>query len=173
MVTLLARMSPVIDGDWLSIDPVRVGRVPASVGTPACYVTVSDAGEPVLRVDVHPCDPDCYTFQDAIVWRGNLVVGFGSYVHAISVADRSTVTLALKGYFGYLYPTPDYLLIASGEQLLRMEPDRSILWESCLGIDGVVVHEPGPPVIRGKGEWDPPGGWEPFSVSAADGKPTS
>ena len=164
-------MSAVVDGDWLSLDPVRVGRVSAGVGTPARYVTVSEDDEPVLRVDVYPYDPDCYTFQAAIVWRGNLIVGFGSYVHAVSVADRSTVTLALKGYFGYLYPTQDYLLIASGEQLLRMEPDRSILWKSDLGIDGVVVHEPGPPIIRGEGEWDPPGGWEPFAVFSADGKP--
>jgi len=167
-------MSEVIDDDWLSMEPVRVGGVPAAVGTPACYVTVVDYDKPILRVDVYPYPPDCYPFQDAIVWRGNLIVGFGSYVHAISVADRSTVTIALDSYFGHLYPTRDYLLLASGEGLFRMEPDRSILWKNeDLGIDGVVVHDAGPPIVRGEGEWDPPGGWRPFAVMAADGNPAS
>ena len=121
-------MSEVIDGDWLSMEPVRVGGVPAAFGTPACYVTVVEYDKPILRVDVYPYPPDCYPFQEAIVWRGNLIVGFGSYVHAISMADRSTVTIVLDSYFGHLYPTRDYLLLASGEGLFRMEPDRSILW---------------------------------------------
>lgn len=60
------------------------------------------------------------------------------------------MTVALGSYFGHLYPTADYLLLASGERLFRMEPDRSIRWRSdVLGIDGVVVGEAGPPLIRG------------------------
>jgi hypothetical protein len=52
-----------------------------------------------------------------------------------------------------------------------VEPDRSILSESePLAIDGVVVHKPGPPVIRREGEWDARGGWKQFSVFAAKGK---
>jgi hypothetical protein len=55
-----------------------------------------------------------------------------------------------------MYATRDYLLLASGDRLFRMEPDRSVLWKSeYLGIDGVIVHEPGPIVVRGEGEWDP------------------
>ena len=173
-MTLLARISHVIEGDWLSIDPVRVGPVPPGVGTPACYVTVAEGDTAVLRVDVYPYQPDCYPFQDAIVWRGNLIVGLGSYVHAISMADRSTVTIALESYFCQIHATRDYVLLASGERLFRMEPDRSILWKSeYLGIDGVIVHEPGPTVVRGEGQWDPPGGWRPFALSVADGKSAS
>lgn len=51
-VTLDARISEVIDGDVLSMEPVRVGRVPAALGTPACYVTVVENDRPILRVDV-------------------------------------------------------------------------------------------------------------------------
>jgi hypothetical protein len=173
-LTLLARIAAVIDADWLLVAPIRVGPVPVAVGTPQCYVTLAEDDRPILRVDVYANQPDCYAFQDAIVWRGNLIVGFGSYVHAISMTDHSAVTIALESYFGHLYPTRDYLLLASGERLFRMEPDRSIQWRSeHLGIDGVVVHEPGPTVVRGEGEWDPPGGWRPFAVFAADGKPAS
>jgi hypothetical protein len=137
-------------------------------------VTVTEDDKPVLRVDVYAYGPDSFAFQDAIIWRDNLIVGFGSHVHAIAVADRSTVTIALESYFGHAYPTRDYLLLASGDRLFRMEPDRSILWKSePLGIDGVVVEEPGPAVIRGSGEWDPPGDWRRFAVLAADGTPAS
>lgn len=167
-------MLDVVDAEWLGVESVRVGGVPAAIGTPACYVTVADDDKPVLRVDVHAYGPDCFAFRDAIVWRGNVIVGFGSHIHAISVADCSATTIALESYFGHFYPTRDYLLLASGERLFRMEPDRSILWKSePLGIDGVVVHEPGPTVIRGEGEWDPPGGWRPFAVFADDGRPAS
>lgn len=169
--TLFARMSEVVDGESLSLEPVRIGCVPAGVGTPARYVTVFEHDKPILRVDVYPDPTDCYPFQETIVWRGNLIVGFGRYVHAISLADRSTVTIALDSYFGQLYPTPDYLLLASGNGLFRLEPDRSVLWKKeDLGIDGVVVDDTGPPVVRGHGEWDTPGGWRPFAVMAADGK---
>jgi hypothetical protein len=165
-------MSEVIDAEWLSVESVRVGRVSAAVGTPPCYVTVTEDDKPVLKVEVYPYGPDCFAFQEAIVWRNHVIVGFGSHVHSISVADRSTITVTLDSYFGHLYPTNDYLLLASGERLFRMEPDLSILWRSeALGIDGVVVHDPGPIVVRGEGEWDPPGGWRSFAVFAADGRP--
>ena len=169
-VTTIGRHSVIM----VRVEPVRVGRVPAVVGTPECYVTVAEDDKPALRVDVYAYGPDCLAFQDAMVWRDNLIVGFGSHVHAISVADRSALTIDLESYFGHFYPTPTYLLLASGERLFRMEPDRSILWKSePLGIDGVVVEEPGPAVVRGVCEWDPPGGWRPFAISATDGRTCS
>ena len=71
--TLLARMSGVIDAEWVRVEPVRVGRVPAVVGTPECYVTVAEDDKPALRVDVYAYGPDCLAFQDAMVWRDNLI----------------------------------------------------------------------------------------------------
>jgi hypothetical protein len=166
-----ARISEVIVDHWLRVDPVRVGGVPRGLGTPDRYVTVSDGEVPILRVDVYAYPPDCCPFEDALLWRDNLIIGFGSHVHAVAIANRASSTVALDSYYGYLYPTPDYLLIASGDRLFRMEPDRSILWTTeLLAIDGVVVDDPGPPLIRGEAEHDPPGGWERFAVSAADGR---
>jgi hypothetical protein len=133
-------------------------------------VTVSDAGNPILRVDVHASKPACFAFQEAVIWRDILLIGFGEEVHAVSLSGRSAHTLDLGAYFGRFYPTPDYLLIASGERLFRMEPDGSILWKSDpVAVDGVIVRESGPTVVRGEGEWDPPGGWRPFAISALDG----
>jgi len=165
-----ATISETIEGEWLLVEPIRAGSFLPGAGTPALYVTLS-RGATRFRVDVYPYDPDCYAFQDAIVWRDNLVIGIGSYVHAVSLRDRSVVTIALDDYFGYLYPTTDYLLVASGGSLYRMEPDRTIAWQnSDLAIDGVVVSDPGPPIILGEGEMDPPGGWIPFSLLASNGQ---
>jgi hypothetical protein len=164
-------ISRVIGSEWLHLTPVRVGKIPSGQGTPDCYVTIVDGDRPSLRVDVYAYGPDCFAFTDAIIWRDNLIIGFGSHVHAIALADRSSVTVALGDYYGHFYPTPSYLLVASGTRLFRMEPDRSILWATePIAIDGVVIHDAGPPVVRGEAEQDPPGGWEPFTISAADGR---
>ncbi|MDZ4403681.1 hypothetical protein [Prosthecobacter sp.] len=169
---LAAHLSTTIDEKILPLELVRVGRVPAGLATPDCHVAVSDAGGPIFRVDVHASRPACFAFQEAILWRDILLIGFGEEVHAVSLSDRSAHTLELGAYFGHFYPTADYLLIASGERLFRMEPDRSIRWKSePVGMDGVVVDEAGPTVVRGEGEWDPPGGWRPFAISAVDGSP--
>lgn len=169
---LAAHLSTTIDEKTSRLEPVSVGRIRANLATSDCYVTVFDAGELILRVDVHASRPACFAFQETILWRDILLIGFGDEVHAVSLSDRSAHTVDLGAYFGHFYPITDYLLIASGERLFRMEPDRSIRWRSePVGIDGVVVHEAGPTVVCGEGEWDPPGGWKPFVISAVDGSP--
>ncbi len=168
---LAVHVSHTVNAKTSRLEPVRVGRARAGLATPDCFVTVSDAGEPLFRVDVHASKPACFAFQEAIIWRDILLVGFGEEVHAISLADRTAHTVDLKAYFGHFYPTTDYLLIASGERLFRMEVDRSIRWQSVpLAVDGVIVHESDNTVVRGEGEWDPPGGWQPFTISALDGR---
>lgn len=171
MTATLVRVLPDCCRD---LAPVRVGRVAASTGTPDRYAIVKDESERgILRVDLYAFDASASPFEQVLIWHGNLVVGFEYHVYAVSIADCSVVTVELGlgfGYFGHLYPTPDYLLIASGERLFRMEPDRAILWRTdVLAADGVLVHNCGPPVIVGEAEQDPPGGWAPFAVSAADG----
>ena len=168
-------MAGVLPHGWSGIEPVVVGRPSpdgARTDDPERFVTLADHDRPVLRVDIYKSGPQCCAFEDAILWRDNLIIGFGSWVHAIAIATRKAISIDVDPYFGHLYPTADYLLIASGMRLYRMEPDCSLLWESPnLGIDGVVVHEAGQQLVRGDGEWDPPGGWRPFLLSAHDGKP--
>jgi hypothetical protein len=165
-----AGISEVIGDQWLCLDPVRVGGFPCGLGAPDRFVTVTDGEDPILRVDVYAYPQDCFPFEDVLVWQDNLVIGFGSHVHVVAIANRASCTFALGSYYGHLYPTPDYLLIASGDRLFRMDADRTILWTSgFMAIDGVVVEDSGPPVIRGQAQHDPPGGWKPFSVSAVDG----
>lgn len=157
----------------LRLDPICVGRVPFTLGTASRYVIVMKDNEPLLRIDVYAYSPDCFAFEEVVIWREMVLIGFGGHVHAVSTADRSVVTVELGSYFGHFYPTSEYLLVASGVRLFRFESDRSIRWKSeDLAIDGVVVHDPGSVLIQGEGEWDPPGGWKPFAISAVDGKPS-
>ena len=169
-----AVFSNSLDSDWLRLEPVRIGRVPPSLSTPDRFVTVTVDGQPVLRIDVYSYGPDCFAFEEAIAWRTLVIIGFGSHVHVVSTDDRSVVSVELGAYFCHIYPHRDFVLLASGEHLFRLQPDRSILWKSpTLAIDGVVVREVGSVDILGEGEWDPPGGWRPFAISTANGKSTS
>ena len=99
-----------------------------------------------------------------------MVIGFGAHVHAVSMDDWSATTIPLGAYFGHLYDTADYLLIASAERLFRMKPDRSVRWQSPeLGVDGVVVRSADRAVIRGEGEWEPTGGWRAVARNPVTG----
>ena len=167
---MMVRLSATIERGWEDEPALRVGDA-AAFGrrTPDMHVFVdSTAGR--CRIDVYAPQPDCFAFQEGTIWRDVVFVGFGSYVYAASLLDRTVVSYPLGSYFGYLYPTAAYLLIASGTRVLRIEPDRSVLWTTeALGVDGVIVHDAEPPVIRGAGEWDPPGGWRPFFVDSETG----
>ena len=165
------KLSITLDSRWLQLEPLRVGAVPRGLGTAARHVTLEDAeSRPLLRVDVYCADSEYFLSEDAQMWRENLMIGFGHRVHAVEIASRSVTTIELGCYFCDFYPTDDYLLIASAERVFRMDPDRSLLWRSeCLAVDGVIVHDAGPPLVRGDGECDPPGGWEPFSLDVANG----
>jgi hypothetical protein len=89
----------------------------------------------------------------------------------IQIKQLSVITYALDNYFGHLYAHNDYLLVASGERLLRIQCDGSLAWKSpLLGIDGVIVGNVEDGIIYGSGEWDPPGGWQPFQIRLDSGQ---
>jgi hypothetical protein len=85
--------------------------------------------------------------------------------------DKEIITFNLNNRFCHMYMGKDYLLVASDSHLYSFTPDGSLLWTSEeLGIDGVVVNYFDHEIIKGDGEWDPPGGWQPFVVNANNGK---
>ena len=136
-----------------------------------------DDDRALLRVDVYgDGDEETFTFQDAIVWRNRAFVGFGHRVYVIDPKKKagSEILLGLGsgcGYFGAFYATQDYLLVASGESLLRLSPDGEVLWRAPdLGLDGVVVTSVENGTIQGEGEWDPPGGWRHFAARLDSGE---
>lgn len=168
----VARLVPTLGAEWLALAPIRLGRVPPGIGTPACYVTVeSEGGDPILRCDLYTSgDPECFAFQDARIWKSWVVIGFGHAIHLVGLEGQPSSSVALGCYFGHFYPGDECLLVASCDHLHRFDPDGSKKWRSAqLGLDGVVVHRVAGGAIEGDGEWDPPGGWRPFRVSLASG----
>lgn len=163
--------SETIGGLWLDVAPIRVGRVPAGLGTPDRYLTATVRGGQSVRVDLYRSSDEACAFEEAHEWHGWLVVGWGEHLHWIDPAGRATRTIPLGNYFGHLYPAPGALFVASAERVFRFDPAGGLVWSSgVLGIDGVVLESWSGEVLAGYGEWDPPGGWRPFRVARGTGE---
>jgi hypothetical protein len=161
---ITASFQNVADPPWNHVKSLRVGAVPTGLGTPSAYILIENDGAPFMRVDVYGSE-DCYAFEDVIVWREFVVIGFGSRVHLINCQTQETRAFELDSYFGHFYPGYDWLIIASGCRLSLIDPTGRIAWKTEeLGLDGVIVDSIEGNIIRGQGEWDPPGGWRPFQV---------
>jgi hypothetical protein len=160
---------------WERVKSAPVGCMPTGLGTPNAYVLVENDGAPFIRVDVYGAE-DCYAFEDVIVWREFVVIGFGSRVHMVNYQTQETITFELDSYFGHFYPEDEWLIIASGYRLLLIGPTGSVSWKTEeLGLDGVIVDSVANGLIHGQGEWgqgewDPPGGWRPFQVRLDTGE---
>jgi hypothetical protein len=162
----------VVDSPWTRAPSIAIGRVPAGRGTPLLYGLVERDGWPEWRIDVYG-DPgeETYFRSAAVPWAGGIALGFGWHVYLITGPDRPVRTLHLSRYFQDFRVGEDYLLVLFGAGLMRLGPTGEHIWEnSDLAVDGVVVDAIEAGVIRGQGEWDPPGRWRPFAVSLADGR---
>ncbi len=171
MPTPVISWHDTIDESSLKLASIRIGEVPLGCGTPEKYILLSQHDQPILRIDAYRSSEESYPFSDAIRWNDFLVVGWGDCAYLIDIDSGAIVKHKLGIYFGHLYPYPEYLLIASGERLWCINHSGSIKWTSdVLGIDGVIVHDVTHGIISGEGEWDPPGGWQPFAIMLDSGQ---
>jgi hypothetical protein len=155
----------VLNPPWTRMEPIVLRRIPTGRGTPDRFVAVESSEGPVLRVDLYGSSDECFAFEEACIWSGLVVIGWGHCVYLVQPRMRTVSAVDLGSYFSHLYAIEQCLLVTSAERLFRVEPDGSLLWRSdSLGIDGVVVHQIEDGIIQGEGEWDPPGGWRPFRV---------
>jgi hypothetical protein len=162
----------IIDSPWTELSPIRVGKIPAGLGTPDVFVLYEGAGGVKLRIDVYADrGEESICFQEAILWRNWLAIGYGHKFHLVPTDQGLPITISLESYFGHLYPTDTFLLVATARKLHCFSHDGTKKWSSPeLGIDGVVVIAIDQYVILGDGEWDPPGGWKPFKVRLTSGE---
>ena len=73
-------------------------------------------------------------------------------------------------YFSEFTQDTDFLLVASGQGIVRIDPHGNVVWRNDdIGLDGVIVHDISDSIVEGDAEWDPPGGWRPFRISLATG----
>jgi hypothetical protein len=167
-----ASLQNTIEDPWTSMNPLRVGRVPTSGGTPDAFVTVESDGRPFLRIDAYSAwrGPFCQVH----VWRDSVVLGWSDVVHVVHAASQRVRNVRCDGYFGHLYPYDRCLLIASASELVCLNENAEEVWRRAdLGIDGVIIDRVEYGVIKGQGEWDPPNGWRPFQLAAGTGEPTT
>ena len=159
-----------IDRPWTQTRPIGLGSIPKGLGTPDRYVTVSANGKPHMLIDMYADSDHAHIFEKALIWCDFVTIGFGHCVYLVELESHGIKTFDLGNYFSQLYPAKGYLLIASAEHLLRVESSGSVKWSSQrLGIDGVKIDCVEDGIIKGEGEWDPPGGWKPFKVHLDSG----
>ena len=161
---------PSITPPWTTMPPLRLGKLPSGLGTADLFVTITDDDRPVLRVDLYAGEL-CAPFKDAIAWEHRVFVGYGNAVYVIDPQKHSSSVIILGSYFAAFYGARDYLLVASGEGLVRLSPRGEVMWRASeLGVDGVLVNVIEDSLIRGEGEWDPPGGWRQFVLRLDSGE---
>lgn len=157
------------------MDPIRLGMRTDPLQAADIHVLVSDDTRPVLRADIYRSFSECLAFQEAIVWSNRVFAGYGESVYVIDPEQRTGTQLLLSGsagYFATFCAGADYLLVATGESVLRLSQHGTVTWcTDNLGLDGVVIHSVEDGIIRGEGEWDPPGGWRPFALRLDTGHP--
>jgi hypothetical protein len=153
------------------MEPVRLGQVPPVPSAADRFVTVESDQGPLLRVDLYRSNDQCFAFEEVRVWCDFLAIGWGERLFLVNLLSRAAFTLHLGSYFGHIYLTENCLVVASAERLFCIAQDGSVLWQSAvLGIDGVIVDDVEGDLVQGRGEWDPPDGWRPFSVSLQTGQ---
>ena len=163
------------DEHWMTIPAVRLGVVPGTLRTPDAFALVTRAETPHLRIELYR-SPDEYgvdAFQSAVVWERFVVIGAWEHVYFIDLESDQWDAIAfdLEAYFGSMKVAGKRLLIASAERAFSFDANARLEWKSLpIGLDGVVFEEVRDGLVRGSGEWDPPGGWKPFVLSVTSGE---
>jgi hypothetical protein len=165
-------LQSTIEVPWTEVPVLCVGAVPPGQGTPDLYVTLQVDGRLRLRADVYGTPGnEGFPFQDAAAWQGRVVIGFGHRVHAVCPQSLEVRMLELGSYFGSFHLCEERLLVASAERVYCLDAEGILAWTSDpVGVDGVVNHRVADGRIEGAGDWDPPGGWVPFTLVLASGR---
>jgi hypothetical protein len=108
---------PSIVSPWITLPPLRLGKLPSGLGTADLLVTITQDDHPLRRVDLYAGEISA-PFEAAIAWRELVFLGYGNSVYVIDPHKPSGSMIELGSYFSKFYAATDYLLVASGEQLL-------------------------------------------------------
>jgi hypothetical protein len=166
---LTAEITTHIEPPWLALEPLRVGEVPATHGTPDAFVLVQGASGPVLRLDVYTGTSGGFR-QAALVWHDLVVIGIGDRAFTVDLTRKVSVALELHGYFSGFWSSPTVLLALDASSISRIDRDGSVSWRSGpLALDGVAVTAVDDEAILGDACIDPPERWVPFAISLKTG----
>lgn len=162
---------------YLEFDQVLAAAGEISDSEVVASVAVIVDSAPLARVDIlASAGESC--FRDVRSIDSMIYIGYGRFVFVVDVHLGYVRRFSLSGYFGHLYDSRDLdhldrqisVLAASASEVLAFDRTGGLIWKQHdLGIHGVVLHRATPGTIDGEGEWDPPGGWQPFSLRSDTG----
>lgn len=172
---MVVEVSTTVTPEWLSDTPrIAVGRVPANGPTADRFIRVGDvSGNRWLLIELFGVSAFDIVQGEVVRWGPWLIVMAGDQVGWISLVGYSNIAWRqLQSYGMSVHQTSALLLVVSGRGIDAYGRDMRQRWSNQnLGLDGVIIsdvdQEAG--VIRGAGEWDPPGGWHDFAVSLESG----
>lgn len=171
-------LKDALNGSWASKPTVHVGRAVSPYREADVYGLVATNDSPLFTIAVHADRGiESICFRDAVVWRDWCIIGYGHSVYFVDIATHKSEQHFLDRYspimpyFGRIYPGKDWLLVATGSNLLRFDVKAQVVWASKeVGIDGVVIQGVEGDLVRGEGEWDPPGDWRRFAIDLRTGR---
>ncbi|MFB9244243.1 hypothetical protein IV454_01845 [Massilia antarctica] len=156
-----------------------VGAARPGAAIAAHVAADSDSG--IVRIDVaEAVESTC--FQAVRQAGTKAYIGYGERVFIVDCVTEDVVMHQMDGYFCEFFDAEELetsgadfcVLASSASELFAFGPDGALLWKTTqLGIDGVLVHSATGTHIKGSGEWDPPGGWEPFILATRTGERVS
>lgn len=158
-------------GEFIYVDAdckfLRIGK-----GLNSEHVIIYQDDQPFLRIEILVGAKNEYYFREEIIfWHDFVAIGLGEHAYIIHLENLDTEIIELGEYFSEFYKTNDLFLVLSGRHIYAVNEAGKSDWVARdVGIDGVVIDKIDGQYIYGQGEFDPPGGWKPFTVDLKTGK---
>ena len=158
--------STELKSQWRELPSVPLGE-----GSTAIYLMIQHQGMPWLVLAMNrSVRPEYWFRQDAIAWKEVLVVGVAERIYMLTPSGNLICSIVLNDYFCEFSSDNDWLLVATGSRVHRLDNLGQLIWTSPpVANDGVVIGHVTDWLIQGEGQWDPPGGWRPFSLNLSNG----
>ncbi|XLS30535.1 hypothetical protein ACJD0Z_06845 [Flavobacteriaceae bacterium M23B6Z8] len=112
------------------------------------------------------------TFKQSEIVNGIVIIGYGNRFSIFDLNKKEIkVNLSFDGYFGSFRVDNGEIFVATDSELINLNFQGLEKWKAVnLGIDGVVISQITETEVMVNCEWDPPGGWESFTLDRKTGK---
>jgi hypothetical protein len=124
-----------------------------------------------LVLEVRAPDEQAKAFSDVQFWRDLLLVGYGSAIYVVRLADRTHTLSPAGGYFGSFEVGDNHCLVATDSEIIRLSPQGLVMWrQGGLAADGIIINWVRNGRIEACGQWDPPdAAWTEFVLDLETG----